>query len=326
MFRNPLSVGVDIGNHSIKAVALQQKKEQFELAAFIEIELTKTVINDQHSVNNAELLSAMRQIKKQLPWQAKAVTLALPDSAVISKVVQLDTSLSEEEAEFAIVQALGAASPFPVEELCFDYFPLISDRFSDSASTTPFQVFASRRETIDNRLNSLLKLGFKPKVMELQTHALLWLAEYLAEMGSHYNQWGVVDVGKRHTEFCMKPQGSAAYHREIRFGTGLFDNQETAIELGSNHAEQFTKQLAEQLKRQIQLYNSTHPRSGIKGLWLCGGGQSLISESLLQRLIGLDVTWVSPFQHFSCAKKVELPHSMSSQYAVATGLALRGLA
>ena len=84
--------------------------------------------------------------------------------------------------------------------------------------------------------------------------------------------------------------------------------------------------MAEQLKRQIQLYNSTHPRSGIKGLWLCGGGQNLVSESLLQRLIGLDVVWVSPFQHFSCAKKVELPHSMSSQYAVATGLALRGLA
>ena len=120
MFRNPLSVGVDIGNHSIKAVVLQQKKEQFELAAFVEVELTKTVINDQHSVNNAELLSAMRQIKKQLPWQAKTVTLALPDSAVISKVVQLETSLSEEEAEFAIVQALGAASPFPVEELWLD--------------------------------------------------------------------------------------------------------------------------------------------------------------------------------------------------------------
>ena len=325
MFRNPLSVGVDIGNHSIKAVVLQQKKELFELAAFVEVELNKTMINDQHSVNNAELLSAMRQIKKQLPWQAKTVTLALPDSAVISKVVQLGTNLSEEEAEFAIVQALGAASPFPVEELWFDYFPLISDRFSDVA-TTPFQVFASRKETIDNRVNVLLKLGFKPKIMEFQTHALLWLTDHLAEMGSHYNQWAVVDVGKRHTEFCMKPQGSAAYHPEIRFGIGMFDNQDGTTLLSSNNAEQFTKQLAEQLKRQIQLYNSTHPRSGIKGLWLCGGGQDSVSASLLQRLIGLDVVWVSPFQHFSCAKNVELPHSMSSQYAVATGLALRGLA
>ncbi|CEO37922.1 type IV pilus biogenesis protein PilM [Photobacterium kishitanii] len=326
MFRNPLSVGVDIGNHSIKAVVLQQKKEQFELVAFAEVELTKTVINDQHSVNNAELLSAMRQIKKQLPWQAKVVTLALPDSAVISKVVQLGSNLSEEEAEFAITQALGAASPFPVEELWFDYFPLISDRFSDVAATTPFQVFASRRETIDNRVNALLKLGFKPKVMELQTHALLWLAEHFAEMGSHYNQWGVVDVGKRHTEFCMKPQGSAVYHREIRFGTSMFDSLDGVTQFGGNHAEQFTKRLAEQLKRQIQLYNSTHPRSGIKGLWLGGGGQNLVSASLLQRLIGLDTVWVSPFQHFSCAKKVELPRMMSSQYAVATGLALRGLA
>lgn len=326
MFRNPLSVGVDIGHHSVKAVVLQQKKEQFELTAFAEVELTKTIINDQHSVNNSELLSAMRQIKKQLPWQAKAVTLALPDSAVISKVVQLDSRLSDDETEFAIVQALGAASPFPIEELWFDYFPLMSERFNETVSTTPFQVFASRRETIDSRVSALTKLGFKPQVMELQTHALLWLAEFLTEMGSHYSQWGIIDVGKRHTEFCMKPQNSAAYHREIRFGTAQFDNTDELISQEPHLEEQFTKQLAEQLKRQIQLYNSTHPRSGIKGLWLCGGSQSLLSEALLQRLIGLDVMWVSPFQHFCCAKKTALPLTMSSQYAVATGLALRGFA
>ncbi len=34
MFRNPLSVGIDIGSHSVKAVVVQQKKEQLELAAF----------------------------------------------------------------------------------------------------------------------------------------------------------------------------------------------------------------------------------------------------------------------------------------------------
>ena len=110
MFRNPLSVGVDIGSHSIKAVALQQKKDQFELAAYAEVELTKSVINEQHNVNATALLSAIRQLKKQLPWQAQNVTLALSDSAVISKVVQLDTSLNEDEAEFAIVQALGAGA------------------------------------------------------------------------------------------------------------------------------------------------------------------------------------------------------------------------
>ena len=327
MFRNPLSVEVDIGSHSIKAVALQQKKDQFELAAYAEVELTKSVINEQHNVNATALLSAIRQLKKQLPWQAKNVTLALPDSAVISKVVQLDTSLNEDEAEFAIVQALGAASPFPVEELWFDYFPMVSERFSETATTAPYQVFASRKETIDSRVTVLKKVGFKPMVVELQTNALLWLTEYLAEIGSQYMQWGLVDIGKCHTEFCMKPEGSNVYHREIRFGTSQFEDSPYQQGIDEdNTVERFTEQFAEQLKRQIQLYNSTHPRCSIKGLWLAGGCQSLISDALLKQLVGFEVVWIKPFEHFSQPKKVTLPSDMSSQYAVATGLALRGMA
>lgn len=62
MFRNPLSVGIDIGSHSVKAVVVQQK-EQLELAAFAEIVLPTPAVNEQHSVNSTVLLSAMRKLK-----------------------------------------------------------------------------------------------------------------------------------------------------------------------------------------------------------------------------------------------------------------------
>ncbi len=168
MFRNPLSVGIDIGSHSVKAVVVQQKKEQLELAAFAEIVLPTPAVNEQHSVNSTVLLSAMRKLKKHLPRAAKHVVLALPDSAVISKIIQLDTSLSEDETEFAISQALGASSPFPLDELWLDFYPLnYSDRFQDMGSTVPFQIFAARRDTISTRLEVAKKAGFKTQVMEL---------------------------------------------------------------------------------------------------------------------------------------------------------------
>lgn len=206
MFRNPLTIGIDIGHHSVKAVVLRQKKAQLELAAFAEVVLPASVVNEQHSVNTPALLSAIRKLKKKsLPFGAKNVVLALPDSAVISKVIQLDTNLSDDESVFAVEQALSASSPFPIEELRLDFFPLASQSFSQPAQTQPVQVFAARRETVDSRVDAIRKAKLNPKVVELQTHALLWLEEYVAEQQNTSGQWGVVNIGKTRTEFCVKP-------------------------------------------------------------------------------------------------------------------------
>ena len=335
MFRNPPIIGIDIGHHSVKAVVLNPKKGQLELSAFAEIVLPSSVINDQHSVNTPALLSAVRKLKKSLPFNAKTVALALPDSAVISKVLQLDTNLSDEEAEFAVSQALSATSPFPVEELRLDFFPLSSDNFMETATTVPFQVFAARRETIDSRVKALKKAGLNPSVVELQTHALLWLAEYTAERAQEHELWGLVDIGKRCTEFSVKPSGGAAYHREMAFGTELISRPSAGDGViqkiftpEPEQAELFTKQLADHLKRQFQLYNSTHPRSPLKGVWLCGGGQYVVFEELLGRLLGLEARWINPFRYFTCSKKLGQIASDSyyGQYAVAAGLAIRGAA
>ncbi|PSV45754.1 type IV pilus biogenesis protein PilM [Photobacterium indicum] len=342
MFRNPLSIGIDIGNHSVKAVALSQKKERLELAAYAEVVLTSPVINEQHSVDSTVLLSAIRKLKKSLPFGSKIVTLALPDSAVISKVIQLDTNLKEDEAIFAVSQALGSSSPFPVEELWVDFFPLESNAFPDATTTMPYQIFATRKETVDTRIVAIKKAGLSPKVMELQTHALLWLVEHSAEMSGIHEQWGVVDVGDCLTEFCIKPQNAAAYHREIAFGLRKYSSSphrntlvndlyydEPAMKesLSSDEIERFTQQLADQLKRQFQLYNSTHPRSSLKGIWLCGGGQHVISSELLQRLLGVEVELMNPFAHFIRHKKLEAVSgsALNSQFAVAAGLAIRGV-
>ncbi|MEJ2764539.1 type IV pilus assembly protein PilM [Photobacterium sp. MCCC 1A19761] len=333
MFQNPLTVGIDIGHHSIKAVVLSQKKSQLALVAFAEVVPTTPIINDQHTVDVGGLLSAIRQIRKSLPRRARRTILALPDSAVISKVIQLDTNLTDEEAEFAVTQALSASSPFPVDELRLDFYPAVSPGPSELSATAPYQVFAARKATLDPRVECLKKAGLRPDVMELQTHALLWLATFTAEQSGLSGQWGVVDIGHRLTEFAVHPAGSGAYHREIAWGAGQLTPTRAAGEPvltmpDSEQSEAFTKQLADQLRRQFQLYNSTHATAPLEGVWLCGGGQHVVSESLLARLLGLEVRWLNPFRCLPSDKKLgEIAgEHLYSQYAVATGLALRGVA
>ena len=335
MFRNPPIIGLDIGHHNIKAVVLTPVKEQLRLSAFAEIELPSAVINDQHSVDTSALLSAIRQLKRRLPFNARKVVLALPDSAVISKVIQLDSHLGDEEAEFAVVQSLSASAPFAVEELRLDFFPLMAGSFAAPAVTVPYQIIAARKETVDSRVEAVRQAGLAPWVMELQTHALLWLAGHAAEQGGAADARGIVDIGECHTTFSIKPLGEVAYHREIAFGTRPFRiaaaedrNRGPAMSLQSGPAEDFTRQLAERLRRQFQLYNSTHPSAALQGIWLCGDGRYLVLEELLGRMLGLEVQWLNPFRYFPCSKKLGTltEPGWYSQYAVATGLAIRGSA
>ncbi|KLV07493.1 pilus assembly protein PilM [Photobacterium aquae] len=329
MFLNPLIIGIDIGHHSIKAVALRQKKSKLELAAFAEVVLSASVVNDQHSVNAPALLSAVRKLKKAMPRGASKTVLALPDSAVISKVIQLDSHLSDDEAMFAVEQALSASSPFPIDELRIDFFPLESGGFKESAPTQPFQVFAARRETVDSRTETLRKARLSPEVVELQTHALLWLEQYTREQTKTDGLWGVINIGRRCTEFSVKPQNGAAYHRELAFGSeslpGMQQEGPSVTGVSAELVEQFTKLLSDNLKRQLQLYNSTHPRAAMQGVWLSGGGQQYVMAESLGRMLGIDVKVMEPLSGFECNPKLSSQlNGPMSQYAVAAGLAIRG--
>ncbi|MCQ1056792.1 type IV pilus biogenesis protein PilM [Photobacterium sp. DNB23_23_1] len=329
MFRNPLTIGVDIGHHSIKAVVLRQKKSGLELVAFAEVVLPAPVLNKQHSVNAPALLSAMRKLKKALPYGARQAVLALPDSAVISKVVQLDSHLTEDESLFAVEQAISASSPFPVEELRLDFSPMTRETFGEQSQTHPVQVYATRKETVDSRVAVMRQARLEPTVMELQTHVLVWLEQYLAEQQGIEGDWGIVDIGHTITAIGIKAPAGTVYRREVSFGGEAMeqiDNTFSGSGDSTARAEQFTKLLADNLKRQIQLYRTTYPRSALEGVWLSGDGQNLILEEMLARMLSLSVRKIHPLSGFQRSAKLDIDweEEVYGQYAVAAGLAIRG--
>ncbi|AJR07269.1 pilus assembly protein PilM [Photobacterium gaetbulicola] len=329
MFRNPLTIGIDIGHHSIKAVALRQKKSELELVAFAEVELPTPVLNNQGSVNAPALLSAVRKLKKGLPFGARRAVLALPDSAIISKVIQLDSHLTEEESVFAVEQAISASSPFPVEELRLDFFPIPAESFGEPAQTHPVQVYAARRENVDSRVDALRQVRLSPTVVELQTHALVWLEQYLAERQGRDGDWGVVDIGQTATAIGIRGPTGSVYRRELAMGCEAMAQIAQSLPVGggnASRAELFTKQLADQLKRQLQLYSTTYPRSPLQGIWLSGGGQHHVIEEMLARMLSISVRRIEPLFGFRRSAKLDLMLEGGSfgQFAVAAGLAIRG--
>ncbi|APF61210.1 type IV pilus [Vibrio cholerae] len=169
-----LVTGIDIGHHSIKAAVLKPMGDTYALVGYEELLVTADIFTDNHTLDYQKIVKKLKELKKGLPLFSHKVAIAIPDSAVISKVLQIDSDLEQRELEFAVYQAFSHQSPFPVEELSLD-FVKVTEKSLARSSTTTFQVYATKKDVVDSRLHAVKKAGFEPVLMDVQVHSLLHL-------------------------------------------------------------------------------------------------------------------------------------------------------
>lgn len=322
--------GIDIGHHSIKAVVMKPAGELFELVSHKEVPVTESIFSDNHTFNHQEIVKKLKELKKHLPMMAKNVVLSVPDNAVISKVLHIDSELEDREKEFAIYQVFGQQSPFPVEELSLDYVKVESETLK-RAPTSTYQVYATRREVIESRIDAIKKSGFKPIVMDIQAHGLLRVWQLAAQIEEAKQSWLLVDIGQSQTSVCIMPNNRPAYYKDLPFGT---QNMKAAIpveanqdspSLDLNQQDDFIAELAERLTRQLSMYSSVNQQQKIEGIWLTGGGATMLSvDEYLSDKLNLPVEVLDPLRLLQGKLKNRL-QSESCTFSVAAGLAIRGI-
>ena len=147
-----LVTGIDIGHHSIKAVVMKPAGELFELVSYTEVSTTSAIFSENHTFDHHSIVKKLKELKKQLPIMARNVVLSVPDNAVISKMLHIDSELDEREKEFAIYQVFGQQSPFPVEDLSLDYVKVEQETLQ-RVPTSTYQIYATRKEVIESRVD-----------------------------------------------------------------------------------------------------------------------------------------------------------------------------
>ena len=328
--------GIDIGHHSIKAVVMKSAGDQFELVSYKELPVTEGIFSENHTFSHQSIVKKLKELKKHLPLLSRQVCLSLPDNAVISKVLHIDSELEGREKEFAIYQVFGQQSPFPIEDLSLDYVQVDQDTLKRSATAT-YQVYATRKEVIENRIDMLKKSGLKPIAFDLQSHGLLRVWQLASQQNEEKQSWLLVDIGLTQTSLCILPQGRPAYYKDLPYGlnhksvslakASLQDQEPeiTATDI-NDHTDEFISELVERLARQISLYGSVNQQKKIEGIWLTGGGACIagIADALTQQL-QLPVDVLNPFQLAQQQNKNKDIDAEACIFSVATGLAIRGL-
>ncbi|MGY3568523.1 type IV pilus assembly protein PilM [Vibrio paucivorans] len=319
-----LITGIDIGHHSIKAVVLKPASEGYSLVGYKQLPVTADVFSDNHTVNYQKIVKKLKELRKSLPLFSRYVSISVPDSAVISKVLQIDSELEEREQEFAIFQAFSHQSPFPIEELNLDFVPLDSS-LGQPLSSRSYQVYATKKDVIDSRTLAATKAGFKPVLLDTQAHSLVRIWQQASQQLGQ-SDWLLVDIGYSQTSLCIDFPAKAPFCKEIAFGTQFLECEEPSGSLAPERTELFINQLIERLQRQMQLLLSVSGAASVSGIWLTGGGATtpLLVEELSRRL-SVQCEILNPLALFKCKSskfKQQTVHAQS--FTSAAGLALRG--
>ena len=305
---------IDINHNSLKAMVIKPKGHRYVLCDYKELLIKESIIAENNILNHHEMVNVLKELKKTLPFRARKVAISVPDSAVISKRLQVEQNLTESEREFAIIQAFSHQSPFPVEELSLDF--ILLEPKQESLGSDQYQVFATRKEVLDARIKMMHEAGFQTVLADVHSHCLGQIWQLAVASFPDKSQHALLDIGTNHSSFTMFTQYDELFYKE-------FVHEPCQM---PSMLQPFVQQIVERVKRYIHLYRSLHGSRHIDGIWL--SGQSLYLAQLtdiLSEQLALECCLLNPLGLFDVKSVHENDFEAQQQFTAAAGLAIRGI-
>lgn len=344
--KNSMMVGIDIGSHSAKAVLLSQGNEGFIIENFAIEPMPRGSVVDREIQDIEAVGVVIAKIRKKISAKATDAAAAVSGQTVITKVIYMDVTLTEEELASQIEIEADSLIPFPLDEVSLDFETL--DINESDPSKVNVLLSAARTESIEARVAALDAGDFHAKVIDVESYAVgraydLCLTQLPDDAKDKIV--AIVDIGSTVTLFSATSAGKHIYSRDQMFGGEQYtrsivsyynksfeqaEEAKTTNDLPPNYTFEvlapFHTVLMQQIRRAIQMFLTTSGQVKVDYLLISGGTAALEGiESLLTEELGIHTVIANPFNDMSYGDSIEQEElaSVAPQLMVATGLALR---
>lgn len=337
-------IGVDVSSTSVKVLELTQSGGRYWVENYTRVDLPEGVVVEKNITNAEAVGEALEKAIDRAGIRVSSAAVAIPASLVISKVVEMDEDMNDDEREVQLRLDAEQYIPFPIDEANLD-FAVLPDEVPRPNKVNVVLV-ATRTENVDNRVEALEMAGLSVKIVDAENFALERSVELLAStLSVGTNTIGLLDIGHSTTTFTVINQGRIVYTREQSFGgkhltqqiqnhygIDYRDAEEAKIEsrLPDDYEEAvlnpFLDQIEQQASRALQFFQSSSTVGDIDHLLLSGGSANLPNLARkLQGALGYRTTVANPFVQMSMSSGVDtrLLERDAASLLVACGLALR---
>ncbi len=345
--KQPSLLGIDISSAAVKLLELSRQGDRYRVESYAVEPLPPDAVVDK-AIADVDLIGkVIKAVVKKSGTRLKQAAVAVSGSAVITKVITMPASLSEQELEEQIQLEADQYIPYSLDEVSMDFEVLGPN--DKNPEMNDVLLAASRRENVDNRVAALELGGLKAAVVDVEAYALenafRLLQTQLPDSGSKSAVTAIADVGATTTTFNVFHNGRIIYTREQGFGGrqlteeiqrryglsyeeaglakkqgGLPDSYATEV------LEPFKTAMVQQIGRSLQFFLSSSAHRDIDFLVLAGGCASIPSiDQMVNQKLGLSALIANPFVQMSLAGRVNAQDLRNDAPAmmIACGLALR---
>ena len=113
--------GIDFGSQTIKAVTISGRPGKVHLGSVAEIPMPKGTLVDYQLQDIERVGQSLKSLKRLIQGDCQLVATAVTGSNVITKVIQVDANINENELENQVHLEAEQLIPFPLDEVSLDF-------------------------------------------------------------------------------------------------------------------------------------------------------------------------------------------------------------
>ncbi len=343
--QNPV-LGIDISTAAVKLLELSKIGPRYRVESYAVAPLPKDAVVDKNFNNIDVIADSIRTAVKQSHTKIRQACVAVSGAAVMTKIISMPASLTEDDMEELIMLEADQYIPYPLDEVSLD-FEVLGEK-EDRPDMVEVILAASRRENVDDRVAALSKAGLKTKIVDVEAFAMENAFSLIADQFSDIDEGQIIaiaDVGASMATLNVLHNGRIVYTREQGFG-GKQLTEEIQRRYGLSYEEAglakrhgglpdnyvpdvldpFKKAMVQQIARSLQFFVSSSANRGVDNIILAGGCASIAGlEKLVEQELGVPAFVANPFVNMALSNRVK-PQNLSNDapaMMIACGLALR---
>ena len=346
LYRKPSKglIGVDISSTSVKVLELSVKNNRYWVESYALVPLPEGSVVEKNILNPEAVGDALERAVNLANVQSTDVALAVPTSMVITKIIEMDADMNDDEREIQIRDDAEQYIPFPLDEASLD-FEVLPDRLANPNRVNVLLV-ATRIENVEARSEALELGGLTPKIADVESFAIENAFKVFSDtLPMGVNTVGILDIGHTMTTLSVMQNNKVIYTREQVFG-GKQLTQEIQNRYGLSFEEAgrakksrtlpddydievlepFLEAVVQQAARSLQFFFSSSQFNEIDHILLAGGNANIPGlAKLLQQKLGYRVTIANPFLQMGFSPQIDIKkiENDASSLMVACGLSLR---
>ena len=119
--KSNILLGLDISSTSVKLLELSQSNDKYKVESYAVEPLPPNAVVEKNISDVEGVGEAIKRVLSRSKSNQKTAAVAVAGSAVITKTIQMDAELSDDDMENQITIEADQYIPYPLDEVAIDF-------------------------------------------------------------------------------------------------------------------------------------------------------------------------------------------------------------